>query len=393
MLHAGVRRLAARFRGTQLPAGWSPETSEIRFQHRPGAGVSGLYAMPPGSDFAFIGASTEPLSARRGLARVKVRRPVTGEKLTVSAWRDPDDPHLPGLAAAQDAHGVAARWADGDRLLQLHTLAYRPLRRAVIRARFETRGPVHAQRTLFLKVLRPGQDMPLVNRHMMLGDAGLPVPAVVGEPYRHIVALTGMPGESLGRALHLDGAAGMEPARLADLLDALPPEVMGLLARPAWSDKLQRYAQAATATLPGEAAAIRDLAARIEDMLAGSDRGPLVPAHGDFYEANLLVSKEAVRGLLDLDSLGPGYRVDDLACLLGHMAVMPSLGGTVEHLSGALERFGTKFAEDVDPAALWARSAAVAVSLIAGARTPGRAGWEPAAVARLAAARSLLSRV
>lgn len=392
VLHAGVRRLAARFTGAQLPAGWDPEQAEVRFQHRPGAGVSGLYAMPPGAGPFFIGASTEPLSARRGLARVRLRRPDTGEKLTVSAWRDPADPRLPGLAAAQDEHAVAARWADGDRLIELRTLAYRPLRRAVIRVGFETRGPVHAQRTLFLKVLRPDQDLPLVKRHLMLGAAGLPVPAVEGDPYLHIVALSGMPGVSLGRALHLDGAASLEPALLTGLLDALPPEVMDLGARPAWSDKLARYAQAAEATLPGEAAGIRDLAARIEDVLAGSDRGPLVPAHGDFYEANLLVAGGAVRGLLDLDSLGPGYRVDDLACMLGHLAVMPSLGGSVEHLPGALKRFGTEFARGVDPAALWARSAAVAVSLIAGARTPGRAGWEPAAKARLAAAHALFAR-
>ena len=57
---------------------------------------------------------------------------------------------------------------------------------------------------------------------------------------------------------------------------------------------------------------------------ACSDSGPIQPVHGDFYEANIFVSPDAshVTGVIDVDSLGPGHRVDDWACLLGHMSVL-----------------------------------------------------------------------
>lgn len=393
VLHAAVSRLASRISGVPIDSNWDPATAELRFQHRPGAGLSGIYRLPSGSGSALIGATTEALSARRGLIRIKLRRADTREKITVSGWKDPQDPGLPGLGTALDVHRVAEQWADGDRLVELRTIAYRPLRRAVIKVGFETRGPVHAQRTVFLKVQRLGQARPLMHRHLILQAAGLPVPAVLGEPHLHIVALAGMPGDSLGHALRADGAAGIEPAELIGLLDQLPAEVMELEARSAWSDKLHRYAQAAAATLPDHAEAIRELVAEIDEVLACSERGELVPTHGDFYESNLLVHGGQLHGLLDLDSLGPGYRVDDLACLLGHLGVLPSVGGAVGHLPGALERFGQEFSAAVDPAALWARAAAVAVSLIAGARTPGKTGWEAAALARLEAAHSLFARV
>lgn len=385
VLHAGVAKLVTRMLGARLPAGWSPAQAEVRFQHRPGAGVSGLYELPPGSRYRRLGASTEPLPARHTLARLTRRHPLTGEKITVTLWVDPRDPRLPGLGAALDERVVAARWGDGDRLRELKTVAYRPLRRAVIRASFETRGPLRIGRTLYLKVLRPDQDAGLITRHELLRGAGLPVPGIEGEPYRHIVALRGLEGESLGRTLRRNPAESPGPRQLSALLDALPPRVLELNRRPAWSDNLDRYGQAAVAALPNQAQRIGSLLERIGVVLERSERGELVPTHGDFYESNLLVSGTGISGLLDLDSLGPGYRVDDLACLLGHLAVVPVLGDEVG-------RYGAAFALQHDPAALWGRSAAVAVSLIAGARTPGRAGWEAVAEARLRAAEALLDR-
>ena len=52
------------------------------------------------------------------------------------------------------------------------------------------------------------------------------------------------------------------------------------------------------------------------------DLGPVVATHGDFHEGQLTVTRvgEGWRpsGLLDVDTVGPGHRVDDLACLVAH---------------------------------------------------------------------------
>ncbi|MGC8035516.1 phosphotransferase, partial [Salmonella enterica] len=82
-----------------------------------------------------------------------------------------------------------------------------------------------------------------------------------------------------------------------------------------------------------------------------TQRGPVVPTHGDFYEANVLMQEETISCLLDVDSLGPGHRVDDLACFLGHVAVLPAVDSRYVHAPAALDRFARVFAQAVDPQA------------------------------------------
>jgi hypothetical protein len=59
-------------------------------------------------------------------------------------------------------------------------------------------------------------------------------------------------------------------------------------------------------------------------------------------------------------------------------------------IDSALRRFHSHFVTTVDPAALSGRSAAVALSLVAGARDSGRRDWQAAARKRLDIAESLL---
>ncbi|GAA3671927.1 hypothetical protein GCM10023081_07810 [Arthrobacter ginkgonis] len=376
---------------------------QVQLQHRPGAGVSALYELPPSIGAEFVGLSTERRAGNGGSVRIEIpaeqaedllagaRRPT--EPLVVTAWRHPHDPRLPGLPLACDPDRLSGLWGRGERLERLETVAYRPLRRAVLRAVFATPGPVVDRRNVYLKVLRPGQAAALQARHLLLLAAGLPVPPPLGDPVDDVLALAEAPGEPLSRRILHDGGTSLDPAVFLALLDGLPAAALGLEARPAWSDRLGRYADAAISALPVAADRIDKLRGRIEAVLQAADRGPLVPSHGDFYEANLLMDGPRVSGLLDVDAVGPGHRVDDLACFLGHLAVLPAVDSRYVHAGAGLEHFGAAFGRTVDPRGLWARSAAVAVSLVAGARTPGIPGWEPSALARLAAAEELLGRV
>jgi hypothetical protein len=91
--------------------------------------------------------------------------------------------------------------------------------------------------------------------------------------------------------------------------------------------------------------------------------------------------------VLDVDSLGPGYRIDDLACFIGHLAVLPAVHEGYIHVPQAMERYLAAFDKAVDPAGLRARSAGVALSLVAGAKTFGQGeGWQRDALERLAIA-------
>lgn len=398
-----VRRL-----GGQIPAGnWDYRDHRIRIQHRPGAGISAMYRMPAGTGFSELGLSTEFIEpGLAGVASTRVFATHRREGVTVSGWIHPHDPRLPGLHLASNRALVRETWGEGELLIGLRTIAYRPLRRAVLSATFATLGPLRIKRTIYLKVGKPKAIAALRVRHLLLAGTAVPVPGIVsrralgghpsgtpGEPEdaAGVLALESGSGVPLSAAIRPHAGADLDPAEFIALLDSLPGSVMGLEPKAAWSDSLRRYLQAATLTLPHRAESLGDLAIRIEEHLAVSERGPLVPAHGDFYDANILLQNSRISALLDLDSLGPGHRIDDLACLLGHLAVLPTLGEKNAGAVAALDRFAEVFQAHVDPRGLWARAAAVALTLIAGSRSLGQRG-ETVAEARLQAVEALVCR-
>lgn len=367
-------------------------------QHRPGAGVTGVYrvatgrpVMPRGGpagaytetsdhvDELYVGMTTEPVPADAD-GVVQSHSPYG----RLSIWQHPLDPSLPGLRIATDPDSVRKVWGAGRDLISLETISYRPLRRAVIAAEFDdgTR--------LFLKVLRARRADELHTRHQLLLDAGIPAAVPVREPVLDVVALKEGPGESLAEYFLADGAAGAAPEQFIELLEKLPAEVMTLPAREAWTDRLSAYATAATSALPEAADRIRALVEHISAALPMTDRGPVVPTHGDFYEANLLMHGGEVSALLDVDSLGPGHRVDDLACFLGHLAVLPAVDARYIHVPAAFQRFAAGFAATVDAQALRVRTASVALSLVAGARDTRRQHWQAQAEHRLSCAEAVV---
>ncbi|MDQ0094580.1 phosphotransferase [Paeniglutamicibacter psychrophenolicus] len=390
-LPAAIPELVRRLGGRVHTGNWDYEANRLRIQHRPGAGISAMYRMPAGTGFTELGVSTEAITVP-GVAATRVFATRRAPGVVVSGWIHPRDPGLPALARAAEKAFVQETWGEGELLTRLKTVAYRPLRRAVLRATFTTRGPLRIARTVYLKVGRPPAIEALNLRHRMLAGTPVPVPPVLGPAIAGILALEAGRGESLSAAIRPHSGADLDPRDFISLLEALPGSAMELKPRAAWSDSTRRYQQAATLALPHRAGEIEGLTGRIEAHLAASDRGEQVPAHGDFYDANILLDGGKITALLDLDSLGPGYRVDDLACLLGHLAILPTLGEKNDGAGAALERFAAVFERCVDPRALWARSAAVALTLIAGSRGLGAERWLQVAEARLRVVEALVRR-
>jgi hypothetical protein len=364
-----------------------------RVHHRPGVGVTiGLVVhwSPNGGSGPVVQeyfcVTTAPLDARAAGRPGVVT--LAEEDHTWYLWRHPGDPELPGLAAACRATGA-----------DLDLVAYRPLRRAVVRVRPRagaagSPGVTGSAGVTYRKVVRPRRAEALHNRHELMRSAGLPVPASLGWTPDGVVTLAALEGPSLAQALAADGASALDPQAFLDLLEAFPDGVMDLPRRVPWAEHARLYASGAALALPGEAPALRELGARIAELVARTDPGPDVPTHGDLYEANLLVTGGTITGLLDIDSVGPGHRVDDLACLIGHALVLPALApATYPLVPAAVGRWLAAFDAVVDPAALRARVAAVVLSLVAGA--VGDPGADAARVdaARVdAAARLALAR-
>lgn len=241
----------------------------------------------------------------------------------VGVWRWPLDPALPALAWASRAPAAGARLAELGLTagpVRLRVRSYRPGRRAVVEATTGTG-------TLFLKVVRPVAAARLVERHAVL-DGAVPVPPVLGCTEDGVVVLPGLAGTPMRRLIAGDGAGLPDAATLDALLDALPEAAarVSAVGRSRPGDARARIGDHA-AVLGSVAPELRPRLDRLVAVLRAADPGehPEVPVHGDFYESQLLVDGGSVTGLLDVDTVGRGHRVDDWATLLGHVVLLETI--------------------------------------------------------------------
>ena len=357
---------------------------------RPGAGAAALYRVTA------IGSSGERLTVYAGATTSQaagagpvLRTSLSGVRLFL--WLHPHDPLLPdlpwALAPAEMARQLFGSAEAGN--MNLSVIGYRPLRRAVVHA-------VNGQDEAYVKVVLPAHAEGLRRRHQLLAESPVPAPALLaGAEGRSAVALSPLPGEPLLHGL-ADGSSPITPADLTSVLDALPEAALALSRRPAWAERARAYGRAAAGVLPGDNPRITGISREIESMVAALDPGPVVPVHGDFYEGNLLTAGGRITGVLDVDGLGPGHRVDDLACFLGHLAVLARLSPE-SALPGKLTEYRAGFEAAAEQAgssaaALNARAAGVALSLVPGARDGRKLDRHSNAGLRLAAAEGLLER-
>lgn len=418
-----VLRAALRRSGDELLA-WQVHA----VHHRPGAGVSVGYSVtlrpapvvvmgmrqpvgPGGPDAAgragasgtagqvrsaYLVASTARLSNRHAPGLVCLEPPsLPGQQVHV--WHHPGDPELPALAVACTPSRLMSRLGAGcgqGEPVRVAVVSYRPTRRAVVR--------VDAERErAWVKVLRPGQVEGVAARHRMLEAAGVPVPPLLRCDSDGLVVL----GQGRGRSLASELAAGLTGEEavgvfdaLTAVLDALPAGALSLPRRPSWSERVAAYARAAVAVLPDQAARIGAVADAVARLMGRTSPGPVVASHGDFYEANVLMAGGRVSSLLDTESVGPGYRVDDLACLLGHVSVLDHLApASYRQVRPVLETWtrlavAQAAAGGAEPAALYARCGGVVLSLVAGARREDGQPWRVDALGRLAEAEAWVRR-
>lgn len=359
------------------PAGGQPERWRIdQVDHQPGGDTTVTYRTrvrwPDGVR------SNEVIGAVAGSVPDGTVR-LTDGRTDVGMWRFPHDPGLPALPDACDPDRVAA--LTGVRPLGLRLRSYRPRRRAVVEART-------AAGALFLKVVPPGRLDRLHCRHRIAADAGCPVPEPIAHSATGLLAVTGLAGTTLRRRIDAADAVLDDPGAVPRLLDGLPHELADGTVRTTWGQRAGFYAGVLAETLP----ALADQARMIADAVDHTEpEGELTVVHGDFYESQLMMSGDAISGLLDIDTVGRGERLDDLGCLLGHLSVLaqlwPARAALIDDLG---RRLFARFVCDVDPAALARRAAAVVLSLATGPRRVAERDWQHRTQQRVALAQAWL---
>ena len=356
---------------------WSPRS----VHHQPRAATTASYGTTV--DWG-TGSTQETLMLSAG--RAAPRAPSDGVVLlgdgrdVVAAWRFPTDPELPGLATATDPRGARAVLdelgvpgfaAAGPARIRVRT--FRPLRRAVI----QVEAGAHSA---FLRVVRPTEAAGLHHRHELMRAAGLPVPRSWGWTPSGIVALEALPGVPLHRQLRSGGAAPTG-SDLLRLLSTLPDELCALPARRSWTDDVEEYARVIGETIPDQRSRAHDLAAAVAAGLSGMPSDG--PVHGDFHGGQLLVTGSQIRGLLDLETAGPGRRADDVATVLAHLEARAcgadaKSDAYAQRLGGLAVEWRRSAEQVVDATELRLRVAGTLLGLATGPFRTQRRGWAEA---------------
>lgn len=314
----------------------------------------------------------------------------------MAVWLYPHDPDLPGLARAAypdsmadvlNEHRVFPEKVAGSDLT-LDMIGYRPRRRAVLSV--DVAG--NPGERLYVKVLRQRLFEEVALRHRLLADAGVPAPVVAAETSDCLLVLRELPGVPLARAV-FETVPPCTGEQLVELLDAMPAGVAKLPRRPPWSDSVGHYGAMVTGALPATERRMGWLVQAISAGLAGIPAGD-EPTHGDFHEGQLHVARGRVVGVLDVDTIGPGRRADDLACLVAHLTTIQRMNGEqTERVHRLIRDWVPVFDERVDPIELRLRAAAVIISLATGPYRGQEPDWQRETLAMLDAAEALVRQV
>ena len=311
----------------------------------------------------------------------------------VAVWRYPDDPDLPGLSRAAYPEQMAAIISDlnlvGARVsaqqINLHMIGYRPRRRAVLCAEVNNRR-------FYVKVLRDGIFQATLARHDLLTRASVPSPRVAGVTEDNLLFLTELPGCPLSKALFEPGSPCTVES-LVSLLDQLPPQVCDLPRRSPWSESVAHYCRMVAAALPDQSERLERMAQIITEGLSDVPAGN-EPTHGDFHEGQIHVCNGHVCGILDVDTVGPGRRADDLACLVAHLSTVQRMNvPQADRMRQILTAWVPVFDSRVDPIELRLRSAAVAISLATGPYRSQEDNWQAETLSIVDAAEALVNQV
>ena len=375
--------------------------------HRPGRSTKALYRtqvswpeldgpQAPAREELF-GASAHIGEREKNLYVAEQTLVMTDGDINVRVWRYPHDPWLPMLPqvcypdiVGRTLHDLGVSLGpDPAEPIAIDVVSYRPGRRAVLRA---SQGPA----AVYLKVMQPHRSGEIVERHQRLLSAGVPVPEVLAH-HQGLVVLAELPGRPLARAVIDEGVAACRAEDLVALLDRLPASMYPLPLRPPWTDSVEFYAGIVSSAVPSLGprldALVREIREGLESLEHRMDVRPHDVVHGDFYEAQVFVHDGKVVGLLDIDTVGPGRRADDLACLLAHLSVLADYGnagridrGMQERVEDAIRTWHAAFEERVDPVELALRSAGVVLSLATGPHRQQESAWEAAteAIVRVA---------
>ena len=236
--------------------------------------------------------------------------------IEVGVWRWPFDPVLVGLGDVVSVSSAAAMLGIEPAGLTVHVVAFRPTDRAVVRV--EYRGDPIA----FIKVVPPARTSGVIHRHEALIAAGVPAAKVVAaDDERGLIAMEALGGPTMRELIKADAPGWPDAAEFLRVSDAMSrTRITGVGPASRITDGAL-HANMLSVVLPESADVLDELAACFEALGVPPTDGTV---HGDLHEGQVIVDQARIVGVLDVDDIGPGASIDDLANMIARLHFGPS---------------------------------------------------------------------
>lgn len=230
-------------------------------------------------------------------------------------WVHPADPHLPALVPAAFGHAseilLQRLGIEGGASPEM--VGYRPGRRAVLRT-------VTGQGDMWVKVVRPRHVERIARIHRVLGEGGIPVPAVRGWSPVGLLILESAQGTPAT-------SPDVDPTQLLDAVDDLRDRLSRVelegRARTSLRARARWYANLLHDALPE---AIPEVDAVVAHAPARGALAEDVTIHGDLHLGQLFLGPGGeITGIIDVDTAGAGAPADDAAAFIGHAVASAEL--------------------------------------------------------------------
>lgn len=283
--------------------------------------ISAFHVEPRGNSF-LVGFTVGLLSGdeifvyvepgtRRDNTRQRKQGTIDSSPLT--AWRYPADPGLQSLASVVNTEPLGIlfsrlkhAWVPSEVAL----VAYRPGRRAMVKCG-------HGSNTAFVKAVRPRAARRVVAAARLAIASQVPTPAVIGWSPTGIAIYETAKGIELSKAKASAVTASVAVDAAFEALSRLERVETKITGRRPIIDNFNWYFERATEAHPAESAALKRLKVKIQAVSErSSEPGKATTIHGDLHLGQLFVTndrKPSLSEIIDLDDMGLGYVVDDVA--------------------------------------------------------------------------------
>jgi hypothetical protein len=258
--------------------------------------------------FVYVEPASRPEDPEYGNQDTTINAPV-------NVWRYPHDPKLQTLASVVNLEPLGIlfsrlkhAWVPSESAL----VAYRPGRRGVVKCG-------HGVSTAFVKVVRPRAASKVVSAARLALAEEVPTPAVIGWSPAGIAIYETADGIELSRASVSGVSPSVAVSTAFEAMSRLEKVETRVASRRPIIENFSWYFERASEAHPAEGEALKRLKAKIQAFSQrNADPGEVVTIHGDLHLGQLFVTKDknpSLSGIIDLDDMGLGFVVDDVASM------------------------------------------------------------------------------